>query len=95
MKEGKIKTISSLQEREKGLKRKFWKDAQRESRERRKKAEEGLQSLNTPPQSPLDNTVVLRNQGEVGSYLLVKSEDAKQDKNIQERLKHLKTNLTR
>lgn len=54
VRDGKLKKICNLQEREKRQKRKFWRQAQRESRERRKKAEEVHQSLSTPPESPLD-----------------------------------------
>ncbi|KAL2102031.1 hypothetical protein ACEWY4_003792 [Coilia grayii] len=52
--DGKVKTISDLNGRKRRKRRKFWKEAQRESRERRKKAQEIQQSLNTPPDSPLD-----------------------------------------
>lgn len=54
VKDGKVKNISDMEEREKRQKRKVWKHAQRESRERRRKAEEGWQSLSTPPESPLE-----------------------------------------
>lgn len=40
-------------EREKRYKRRFWKQAQKESRECKNKAQEG-KHLDTPPQSPLD-----------------------------------------
>lgn len=42
-----------MEEREKRYKRRFWKQAQKESRERKNKAQEG-QHLDTPPQTPLD-----------------------------------------
>lgn len=54
VRDGKLKKICNLQEKEKRQKRKFRKRAQRESRGRRKKAEEVHQSLSTPPESPLD-----------------------------------------
>lgn len=56
MNEGKIKKINNLEEREKRRKRKYWKQAQRESRRWKKRAEEGQQELDTPPHSPLDNS---------------------------------------
>lgn len=52
--DGKVKTISDLSERKRRKRRKLWKKAQRESRESRKKAQKIQQSLNTPPDSPLD-----------------------------------------
>lgn len=40
VKDGKLKTIADLSKRKVRRKRKFWKQAQRESRERRQKAQE-------------------------------------------------------
>lgn len=53
MKKGKIKNITDLVEREKRYKRRFWKQAQKESRVHKNKAQEG-KHLDTPLQSPLD-----------------------------------------
>lgn len=53
VKEGKIKNITDLEQRDKRYKRKFWKQAQKESRECKNKAQDG-KHLDTPPQSPLD-----------------------------------------
>lgn len=45
---GKVKTVKDLSEREKRRKQKYWRRAQRQSRERKKVSENQL----TPPQSP-------------------------------------------
>lgn len=48
---GKVKSVAELSDREKRRKCKFWRKAQQQSRERKKR----VASLVTPPQSPEEN----------------------------------------
>lgn len=49
---GKVKTVQDLSEREKRRKRKYWRRAQREARERRKVIENQVTPLQSPEDEP-------------------------------------------